>query len=132
MVAAASAMPVTIERIDGAIHDVFLSAPAARTAAYAALEAWLLTGAVPRAIPAELLEYYLSFVFGGILAAYRRWIASDGGVPIESVSAPNLCVSNAADAPLYICGEALDIDADCGGFNLAWAWVSGIRAASSL
>ena len=43
-------------------------------------------GAVPRAIPAELLEYYLSFVFGGILAAYRRWIASDGGVPIESVS----------------------------------------------
>lgn len=55
-----------------------------------------------------------------------------GGVPIESVSAPDLCVSNAAGAPLYICGEALDIDADCGGFNLAWAWVSGIRAASSL
>lgn len=55
-----------------------------------------------------------------------------GGVPIESVSAPSLCVSNAAGAPLYICGEALDIDADCGGFNLAWAWISGIRAASSL
>ena len=55
-----------------------------------------------------------------------------GGVSIESVSAPNLCVSNAAGAPLYICGEALDIDADCGGFNLAWAWISGIRAASSL
>lgn len=55
-----------------------------------------------------------------------------GGVPIESVSAPNLCVSNAAGAPLYICGETLDIDADCGGFNLAWAWISGIRAASSL
>lgn len=55
-----------------------------------------------------------------------------GGVPIEIVSAPNLCVSNAAGAPLYICGEALDIDADCGGFNLAWAWISGIRAASSL
>lgn len=55
-----------------------------------------------------------------------------GGVPIESVSAPNLRVSNTADAPLCICGEALDIDADCGGFNLAWAWISGIRAASSL
>ncbi|MCI6148587.1 MAG: hypothetical protein MR668_06925 [Collinsella sp.] len=24
------------------------------------------------------------------------------------------------------------MDADCGGFNLAWAWISGIRAASSL
>lgn len=41
---------VGIQRIPDAIHDVFLSAPAARTAAYAALEAWLLTGAVPRAI----------------------------------------------------------------------------------
>ena len=55
-----------------------------------------------------------------------------GGVSIESISAPSLCVNNAAGAPLYICGEALDIDADCGGFNLAWAWISGIRAASSL
>ena len=55
-----------------------------------------------------------------------------GGVPIENASAPSLCVSDAAGAPLYICGEALDIDADCGGFNLAWAWISGIRAASSL
>jgi hypothetical protein len=29
---------VTITRIDGALHDVFLSAPASRDAAYAALE----------------------------------------------------------------------------------------------
>ena len=55
-----------------------------------------------------------------------------GGISIESVSTPRLCVNNAAGAPLYACGEALDIDADCGGFNLAWAWISGIRAASSL
>ena len=26
---------------------------------------------------------------------------------------------------LFICGELLDIDADCGGFNLQWAWASG-------
>ena len=29
---------------------------------------------------------------------------------------------------LYACGEALDVDADCGGFNLAWAWKSGMVA----
>ena len=29
---------------------------------------------------------------------------------------------------LFACGEALDIDADCGGFNLAWAWKSGMVA----
>jgi predicted Rossmann fold flavoprotein len=26
---------------------------------------------------------------------------------------------------LFACGEVLDIDADCGGFNLQWAWASG-------
>ena len=26
---------------------------------------------------------------------------------------------------LYACGEVLDVDADCGGFNLRWAWASG-------
>ena len=26
---------------------------------------------------------------------------------------------------LYVCGEVLDIDGDCGGYNLQWAWSSG-------
>ena len=26
---------------------------------------------------------------------------------------------------LYACGEVLDIDGDCGGYNLQWAWSSG-------
>lgn len=29
---------------------------------------------------------------------------------------------------LYACGELLDIDGDCGGFNLQWAWASGLLA----
>ena len=28
----------------------------------------------------------------------------------------------------YACGEVLDIDGDCGGFNLQWAWSSGYLA----
>ena len=31
---------------------------------------------------------------------------------------------------LYACGEVLDIDGDCGGYNLQWAWSSG-RAAGT-
>lgn len=31
---------------------------------------------------------------------------------------------------LYFCGEILDIDADCGGYNLMWAWASGLAAAT--
>ena len=29
---------------------------------------------------------------------------------------------------LYACGEVLDVDGDCGGFNLQWAWSSGHMA----
>ena len=29
---------------------------------------------------------------------------------------------------LYAAGEVLDIDGDCGGFNLQWAWASGLLA----
>ncbi len=32
---------------------------------------------------------------------------------------------------LFAAGEILDIDGDCGGFNLKWAWCSGILAAKS-
>lgn len=29
---------------------------------------------------------------------------------------------------VYFCGEILDVDGDCGGFNLQWAWSSGYTA----
>jgi predicted flavoprotein YhiN len=32
---------------------------------------------------------------------------------------------------LYFAGELLDVDGDCGGFNLQWAWSSGYVAAKS-
>ena len=32
---------------------------------------------------------------------------------------------------LYACGEVLDIDGDCGGYNLQWAWSSGVLAGRS-
>ena len=31
---------------------------------------------------------------------------------------------------LYACGEVLDVDGDCGGYNLQWAWSSGFLAGS--
>ena len=33
---------------------------------------------------------------------------------------------------LYACGEVLDIDGDCGGYNLQWAWSSGHLAGRTL
>ncbi len=33
---------------------------------------------------------------------------------------------------LYACGEVLDIDGDCGGYNLQWAWSSAMLAIESM
>lgn len=49
-----------------------------------------------------------------------------GGIAINEVDAQTLRVSNSS--ALYAVGEALDVDASCGGFNLHWAWSSGILA----
>lgn len=32
---------------------------------------------------------------------------------------------------LFFCGEVLDVNGDCGGYNLQWAWSSGFIAGSS-
>ena len=49
-----------------------------------------------------------------------------GGISVEQVSTDTL---EARSIPgLFIAGEALDIDAQCGGFNLSWAWKSGMVA----
>lgn len=33
---------------------------------------------------------------------------------------------------LFCCGEALDVDGDCGGYNLQWAWSSGRTAGRTI
>ncbi len=33
---------------------------------------------------------------------------------------------------LYLAGEVMDVDGDCGGYNLQWAWSSGYTAATAL
>ena len=33
---------------------------------------------------------------------------------------------------IYVCGEALDVDGDCGGYNLHFAFASGVHVAKSI
>lgn len=55
-----------------------------------------------------------------------------GGIPLSSVDLKTCAIVSFRDGAspngLFACGEALDMDADCGGYNLAWAWMSGMRA----
>jgi len=49
-----------------------------------------------------------------------------GGVDCRSVLPETL--RSKRHESVYLCGELLDIDGDCGGFNLQWAWSSGYVA----
>ena len=49
-----------------------------------------------------------------------------GGVMTDGFD-PNTMQSKLVPG-LYACGEVLDIDGDCGGYNLQWAWSSGRMA----
>lgn len=49
-----------------------------------------------------------------------------GGVDLSQVNSETL--ESELIPGIYIAGELLDIDGDCGGFNLQWAWSSGYVA----
>ena len=49
-----------------------------------------------------------------------------GGVALTEIN-PNTLESTKVKG-LYFAGEVLDVDGDCGGFNLQWAWSSGYSA----
>ncbi|MEY8436334.1 aminoacetone oxidase family FAD-binding enzyme [Atopobiaceae bacterium 24-176] len=54
---------------------------------------------------------------------------SRGGVAEDAVD-PSTLAAHAARG-LFVCGEALDVDGPCGGYNLAFAWLSGLKAGSA-
>jgi predicted flavoprotein YhiN len=49
-----------------------------------------------------------------------------GGVLTEEISARSM--ESKRMEGLYFSGEMVDIDGDCGGYNLQWAWASGFLA----
>lgn len=52
-----------------------------------------------------------------------------GGVDTKEVNPSTL--ESKIQHGLYFCGEVLDIDGDCGGYNLQWAFSSGLTAGES-
>ena len=63
-------------------------------------------------------------------------VTGDMGLEHAQVTAGGLCLHEFNPVTmeslrmpgLYACGELLDIDGDCGGYNLQWAWASGMAA----
>ena len=58
--------------------------------------------------------------------SFDRAQTTVGGIPLEDINVKTM-ESKIIDN-LYIVGELLDVDGKCGGYNLAFAWISGYIA----
>ena len=64
---------------------------------------------------------------------FRLAVRGVAGFDAAQVTAGGVCTSGFNSETLeswfvpglFACGEVLDVDGDCGGFNLQWAWASG-------
>ena len=55
-------------------------------------------------------------------ASFTQAQVTAGGIAGQCV---NRDLSSKLHSGLYFCGELLDLDGDCGGWNLTWCWASG-------
>ena len=53
-----------------------------------------------------------------------------GGVRLNEINYATM--ESLKSKGLYIVGELLDVDGECGGFNLGFAWISGYLAGKSV
>ena len=80
--------------------------------------------------PAKIAHTVKNFtlpVLGSLGFDYAQ--VTKGGIPVSEVG-DDLQSRNASG--LYFAGEALDVDGDCGGYNLTWAFVSGMHVAKNI
>ncbi|MBO4524736.1 MAG: aminoacetone oxidase family FAD-binding enzyme [Ruminococcus sp.] len=58
-------------------------------------------------------------------ASWKEAQVTSGGISGDCVDERLQLIS---ERGIFLCGEILDVDGDCGGYNLQWAWSSGIFA----
>jgi len=75
----------------------------------------------------EFASLFIDYKFEVVKTSdFDRAQVCSGGVSLEEINLKtmeSLKVKN-----LYITGELIDIDGDCGGYNLGFAWISGMLA----
>jgi predicted flavoprotein YhiN len=54
---------------------------------------------------------------------FERAQITVGGIALNEIDAATLKLKKMNNA--YICGEMMDVDGECGGYNLQWAFASG-------
>ena len=104
----------------GALHNSIARAVLRRVQLPQEARLWALSDAALELVADELCRYELPLT--GTLG-YEDAQVTAGGVDTAGFD-PETMQSRLTPG-LYACGEVLDVDGDCGGYNLQWAWSSG-------
>ena len=62
-------------------------------------------------------------------ACYDNNQVYSGGIELNSLSE---CLESSHTHGLYFAGEVINVDGECGGYNLSWAWASGMIVADEI
>lgn len=73
----------------------------------------------------ERAATHMELVIDGIADPARAQVHR-GGVQVSSIDAMTMQVKGIPR--VYVAGEGIDVDGPCGGYNLHWAWTSGMIA----
>lgn len=108
----------------GLIHKKLISVVLKETGLYQPMKQG--GNVTPRELKAiaQLLKAWRWSVIG--TQSWNHAQVTAGGIDVRDVN-PKTLESKLVKG-LYLVGELLDIDGDCGGFNLQWAWSSGYVA----
>lgn len=64
------------------------------------------------------------------ISSFEESQVCKGGVLLEEINVKTM--ESKLEKNLYITGELLDVDGDCGGYNLTFAWISGMLAGKNI
>ena len=62
---------------------------------------------------------------------YDKAQSAAGGVKTDLISPENMRVTGTIEG-LYVTGEAADVTGKCGGYNLMWAFITGMKTGNSI
>jgi len=95
---------------------------------------------IDKTMPVSSVTKELRNIIVHLLTAYKEEILGTmgwdlaqftaGGVDIKEINSQTM--ESKIVPGLFLCGEVVDIDGECGGYNLQWAWSSGYVAGSSI
>jgi predicted Rossmann fold flavoprotein len=112
--------------LTGTLHNSICRAVVRRAEIPTETRLWALSAASLEAVAGLVKRYELPL--RGTLGFEEAQVTAGG---VETAGFYPLTLESRLVPGLYACGEVLDIDGDCGGFNLQWAWSSGRLAGLS-